>query len=60
MLCSEEHEIHGVRLNKCRWAHLIQSDTSQKNGIDTFAYGYRLTDAELCALLMDFLEEIQT
>lgn len=48
--CSEGHEIYGVLVNKM--------SLSSENGIDTFAYGYRLTDAELGAYLMDCLEAI--
>ena len=52
MLRNEGHEIYRVHENKIS---LIPFDTKRfiaENGMDTFAYGYRLKDADQSLMLM--------
>lgn len=61
MLCSEGHEMCGHEICVC---HLALSPFDSKwyiaeNGIDIFAYGYRLTDEELHEYVMELLKEEQ-
>ena len=60
VLCSEGHEIYGVHVNKISLSPFDPKRFIAENGIDTFAYGYWLTEAELDAYVMDFLEAIQS
>ena len=58
MLRSEGHEIYGMHVNKISLSPLDSKRFIEENGIDTFAYGYRLTDDELEAALLEFFYEL--
>ena len=53
VLRSEGHEIYGVHVNKISLSPFDSKRFIEENGIDTFAYGYRFTDDELEAVLIE-------
>ena len=52
-LQSEGHEIYGVYVNKILLSPFDSKRWIAENGIDTFAYGYQLTDDEFEAALLE-------
>ena len=56
MLQSEGHEIYGERVNKISLSPFDSKRYITENGIDTHAYGYRLTDEELEEYVMELLD----
>lgn len=52
MLRNEGHEIYRMHVNKVSLSPFDSKRFIAENGIDTFAYGYRLTDADQSLMLM--------
>ena len=52
MLRNERHEIYRMHVNKVSLSPFDSKRFIAENGIDTFAYGYRLTDADQSLMLM--------
>ena len=52
ILRKEGHEIYRVHVNKVSLSPFDSKRFIAENGIDTFAYGYRLTDADQSLMLM--------
>ena len=52
MFRNEGHEIYRVHVNKVSLSPFDSKRFIAENGIDTFAYGYRLTDADQSLMLM--------
>lgn len=60
MLRGEGREIYGVKANKISLNPFDSKRYICENGMDTLAYRYRLTDAELEDFILELLEEEQS